>query len=261
MKKVKKEIFILLFAFVLIIGITSCSKKETPAPKQESKNEQINTGAPSVELSGKGKEIFYLKSEKTGMMCADCHSDGTNSGDAHYKYFADVFNANKRPSTYFGIYKGEEVPKTAGGADLCWTRFLKMDNPLDAEQINALNAYYETVGKGKEIKEFKFTTIAVPKPDKVKLKEDQLKIAALTGNADNGEKMFNETCTFCHSGKSEVKHVPNLFKEFEGNLKSITYHIRLGSKHMPYFPYELINDQNIADIAAFIFKKNNMTPQ
>ena len=252
--------YFLVFIFLFLIGITGCSKKDKTAPVQENKKEQNITGTPSPELSGKGKEIFYMESKTTGLKCADCHSDGTNSGDVHYKYFADIFNADKRPSTYFGMYKGEDVLKTAGGANLCWTRFLKMDTPLDADQINALNAYYETTGKGKDINEFKFTTIALPNPDKAKLKDDQTKIAALTGDYDKGEKMFNETCNFCHSDKSTVKHAPDLFKKFEGNLKSITFHIRMGSKHMPYYPYELINDQNIADLTAFILKKNNINP-
>lgn len=261
MRTIKILNYTLLTVFLLMIGITGCGKKENPVPKQETKKEQSNMTAPSEELSGKGKEIFYLESKTTGLKCADCHSDGTNSGDAHYKYFADILNADKRPSTYFGMYKGDDVSKNAGGADLCWKNFLKMDNSLDADQISALNAYYETAGKGKEVKEYKFTTIALPKPDKVKLKDDQTKIAGLTGDVDKGEKLFNETCAFCHSDKSNVKHVPNLFKKFEGNLKSITFHIRIGSKHMPYFPYEVINDQNIADVTAFIFKKNNMTIQ
>jgi cytochrome c len=259
MKTFKMLQYVLLI-ILLSISITGCSKKENPIPKQEVKKEQSTSDVTSPELSNKGKEIFYMESKTTGLKCADCHNDGTNPNDIHFKYFADIFNANKRPSTYFGMYKGEDVPKTAGGADLCWTRFLKMETPLDADKIKALNSYFETTGKGKELKEFNYTTIALPKPDKLKLKDDQIKIAALTGDVGNGEKMFNETCTYCHSDKSNVKHVPDLFKKFGGNLKSITFHIRMGSKHMPFYPYEFINDQNIADISAFILKKNNINP-
>lgn len=251
--------FILFFSFSISVIFIGCSKNDSNVQKQDNKKTENNQTAPPEELSNKGKEIFYTESKSTGLKCADCHSDGTNS-DVHYKYFADIFNANKRPSTYFGLFTGNEVQKNAGGANICWMRFLKMSDSINTEQVNALNAFYETIGKGKEIKEFKYTTIALPKPDKIKLKQDQDKIAALTGNAENGEKIYKETCDFCHSGNSDVKKVPSLFKDFEGNLKSITYHIRLGSKHMPYFPYEIINDQQIADVTAFLFKKNNINP-
>jgi len=260
MTKIKISSYFFLFSILLFTGIIGCSKKEKPSTVQDNKKEQINKDAPSLELSNKGKEIFYMKSEATGLKCADCHDDGTNSSDVHFKYFADIFNANKRPSTYCGTYKGDDVSKNAGGSDLCWKRFLKMETSLSEEQINSLNAYFETIGKGKEIKEFKFTTIALPKPDKEKLKDDQNKIAALTGDVDKGEKLFNETCNYCHSYKSNVKKVGSLFKNFEGNLKSIIFHIRMGSKHMPFYPYEIINNQSASDIATFILKKNNMNP-
>jgi cytochrome c len=86
------------------------------------------------------------------------------------------------------------------------------------------------------------------------MKEDLLKIEGMTANLQNGEKKFKETCGFCHGGKT-VKRVPSLFDEdFEGNLKSIVYHIRFGAKFMPFYSYEKISDQDAGDIADYILK-------
>ena len=247
-----KKILIIVFLFGLI-AVSGCSKSDKSS--QNIKKEITGQNTPSVELTAKGKEIFYKESDKTGLKCADCHSDGTNTSNSHTKYTADIFNANKRPSTYCGTFKGDDVSKNAGGAVLCWKSFFKMDTPLNEEQIKSLNAYFEFVGKDMEVKEFKFSTIALPKKDKAKLKEDQKKIASLKGDKIKGEKLFNETCKYCHGEKTNVKDVTSLSDDFDGDLNSIVFQIRIGSKHMPFYPYEIISDQDIADLSAFIIGK------
>jgi len=236
----KKLILAVLFTSMIF---TSCGKKEE---KTEITKEQK-----SGDLVSKGKEIFYQSSNLTGLKCADCHSDGTNSNVSNTKYFSDIIGASKRTSVFSGTITGEDVKKTGAGATICWETFLKMGKPITPEEINALNAYYESL-KG-EAKDIKYTTIALPNRDKAKLKEDQQKIEGLTANIQNGETKFKETCNFCHGGKT-VKHVPSLFEDFDGNLKSIIYHIRFGSKFMPYYSYENLSDQDIADISEYILK-------
>lgn len=222
----------------------SCSKNEQP-------KENKQTSTDNTSLQAKGKEIFYTTSNLTGLKCADCHSDGTNASNANAKYFADVIKANRRSSVFAGTISGDDIKKTGAGSSICWETFVKMGRPITTEETEALNAYFESL-QG-EVKDNKFTTIALPKPDKSKLKEDQNKIAGLTPDIKNGERIFKETCNFCHGGKT-VKHVPSLFEDFEGNLKGIVYHIRFGAKFMPFYPYEKISDQEIADIVEYIMK-------
>ncbi|MFA5011291.1 MAG: c-type cytochrome [Ignavibacteria bacterium] len=241
---------ILLAVIILSIFISSCGKKEEQSVNSEKKKD--NTESTSNDLSAKGKTIFYQASNLTGLKCADCHSDGTNTDQTNTKYFSDVIQANKRESVFAGTIIGENVKKNGGGATFCWETFSKMGRPITEEEINSLNAYYESL-KG-EVKESKYTTIALPKPDKAKLKADQIKIAGLTPDIQHGEKLFKETCGFCHGGKT-VKRVPSLFDEdFEGNLKSIVYHVRFGAKFMPFYSYEKLTDQDVADIAEYIMK-------
>ena len=72
----------------------------------------------------------------------------------------------------------------------------------------------------------------------------------------NGEADFKNNCAFCHGENSNIKKVPSLFDEFEGNVKSITYNIRFGNGSMPFYKNSVLSDQDIADISAYILKKN-----
>lgn len=243
---------LLLLVLLVSITVVSCGKKEdknelTKNPKKESTS---NSGSGS--LVNKGKEIFYQTSNLTGLKCADCHSDGTNADNSNTKYFSDIIGASKRSSVYSGMITGEDIKKKGAGSTVCWETYLKMGRPITPEEIDALNAYFESL-KG-DVKDSKYTTIAIPVQNKAKLKEDQSKITGLTPDLKNGENKFKETCGFCHGGKT-VKHVPSLFDEdFDGNLKSIVYHIRFGAKFMPFYSYEKISDQDAADIAEYILK-------
>lgn len=237
------------YAVILIsLFLFSCGKKDET---KNSSGEQIKSETNATDLVTKGKTIFYESSNLTGLKCADCHSDGTNSNNTNVKYFSDVIGANKRQSVYSGTITGDDVKIKGAGSTICWDTYLKMGRPITQDEINALNAYFESL-KG-EVKESKYTSIALPTQNKAKLKEDQNKIAGLTPNIQNGEKIFKETCGFCHGGKT-VKRVPSLFEDFEGNLKSIVYHIRFGAKFMPFYSYEKISDQDAADIAEYILK-------
>jgi len=178
-----KLLIVVLFTSLIF---TSCGKKEDKT--------EVSQNTKSGDLVSKGKELFYQSSNLTGLKCADCHSDGTNTNNTNTKYFSDIIGASKRASVYAGTISGDNVKKTGAGATLCWETFLKMGKPITPEEINALNAYYESL-KG-EVKEIKFTTIALPNRDKAKLKEDQLKIERLTANIQNGETKFKQTCNF-----------------------------------------------------------------
>ncbi len=242
------NVLVILFAVIFTVFLTSCSKKEKPEVQNETKS------APG-ELSNKGKELFYKVSEKTGLKCADCHFDGSDSASMLVRTNADIFNADKRKSVYNGMFSGDDVAKNAGGATFCWKKFIGDETPLTQEQISSLNAYYEFTGKNKPAEEFKYTSIGVPKPDKIKLKEDQTAIASLTGDKTKGQELFRQFCSSCHRKDSPVKDVPNIANNKDVNLKAIAYHIRLGSKHMPFFPYEAITNQGIADLSAFLLNK------
>lgn len=237
-----------LSLFILsIILISGCGKKDTPGSDNNKTTPKSN-----IELVKQGKDIFYAPSMVTNLKCADCHSDGTNDSNPLTKYHSNIRGANKRTETYHGKFKGDEVKNNAGGATVCWTTYLKYKDAMTPEQIASLNAYYESVLWNEEVKNSVYTTIALPAPDKEKLKAEQVEIAKLRGDKAKGEELFKSACKFCHVDGTKIKSVPSLFRDFEGNLKSITFMTRFGKKYMPFYSYESITNQDIANLSAYI---------
>lgn len=238
----------------LILAFSSCGEKKEETASKTEKQPAVKTETAEKTSNSPGKDLFYAKSKENNIACADCHGDGSNSANTLTKFFTKVNGADKRESTFLGKFKGPDVAANAGGATYCYATYMKMKTPLTAEQISALNSYYSSLPDPAGAQAYK--TIALPEKDKSKLKAAQQKIMALTADAAAGEKKFNEACGLCHGDKATVKKVPDIFDEFEGNVKSITYNVRFGDGAMPFFHEDGLSDQDLADIAAYILKKN-----
>lgn len=251
--KILRPVFLIcsLFLFSVIL-YTGCGDKKDDTSGNNTGGNNNQTG--SSELSAKGKEIFYTASTETGLKCADCHSDGSNDDKSLTKFFSPVNGVPKRTSTYHGMFKGEDVVKTAGGSTLCWERYLGYTDKMTADQISALNAYFEEIATPNDPTEVVYETIALPERDKDKLKTERDIILKLKGDPENGQKLFKEACSFCHSQDTPVKDVPNL-QEYEGNEKGVVYNARLGDEYMPFYRKDKLTDQDIADLGAFIMTK------
>lgn len=250
-------IFILVITLILIscskenkIGDTS-NKKESKDTSKKTTTTQTGSGTAAA-----GKEFFYMKSSVNNIACSDCHTDGTNASNPLTKYFSTIQGANKRTSTYNGKFTGEEVVKSAGGATICWETYLRMKNPMTEEQIKNLNDFYESVAAPNSPTEIKYESIALPTKDRSKLKEIQKVVMGLKGDPGKGEQTFNNACGLCHSENATVKKVPSILEDFEGNVKSITFNVRLGDGAMPFFKTESLTDQDIADVSAYILQKS-----
>lgn len=254
---------ILLICFVSMLSIfTSCGNKtednsaKTGEGKGKTETKETAKENTTTTQSSPGKEFFYAKSKENNIACADCHGDGTNLKNSLTKYFSNVQGADKRKSVYHGMFSGAEVSSNASGASVCWESYMKMKTPMTPEQIESLNKYYASLPNPSPVDEIKYESISLPKKDKAKLKEAQKKIMALTGDAANGEKKFEEACGLCHGANKTVKKVPDIFDEFDGNVKSITYNVRFGDGAMPFFNEGVLSNQDVADISAYILKKN-----
>jgi mono/diheme cytochrome c family protein len=242
----KKFIILLLLA-----GAFGCAKKTEQNNQTGNQTSGSTTG---TDLAVKGKEIFYMQSDVNNIKCADCHSDGTNTSNSLTQYFSNIIKADKRASTYSGMFTGDAVKQNAAGATVCYKSYLKKKEPMSQDMINALNAYYESL-PGNDTAVMVYQTIALPTRDKTKLAPLQQEIAKLTGNADNGKMLFDKACGFCHNPDSKVKKVPDLFDEFEGNYKSISYNVYLGDGQMPFYHTDKLSTQDLADLATFLTAK------
>jgi mono/diheme cytochrome c family protein len=255
MTKNKKPylIFYPLFILFLTILIISCGKRSED--DQITETDTVSEKTTETIAESPGRTIFYMKSDENNIACADCHSDGTNTDRPLTKYFSDIIGANRRDSTYHGMFIGEEVETTAGGATICWEAYLRKKTKLTGEEIAQLNEFYSSLAPDIPSAVKEYETIALPVRDKRKLRDEQKEVAALKGDPVNGEKLFNDGCTFCHGINSEVKKVPDILDDFEGNVRSVTYMVRLGDAAMPFFHKGVLSDQEIADIAAYLMRK------
>ncbi|CAN5630990.1 hypothetical protein BH10BAC5_BH10BAC5_00620 [soil metagenome] len=250
-----KKYYFVFSLFILALLVSGCNKSSTD--NKTTTSNTTTTTKSKDELVKAGKELYYKPSDKNNIACADCHSDGTNDSKPLTKIFSSIKGAAKRTSAFLGTIKKEDIEKTATGATNCWAAYEKQKTPLTDNQIASLNAYYESVSKGDEPVEIKYTTFALPAPDKSKLAPEQDAIAKLTANKENGSKLFDQTCAFCHGEKSTIKDVDNIISDWEdGNIKGVTYMTRMGKKAMPFFPVEKLSNQDIADIAAYVISLN-----
>lgn len=253
----KLEKFCLLLMLATTVLVASCGKQSNETTKQESKpkTDTVKKQSSANPLVDAGKELFYMKSKANNNSCSYCHSDGTNTGKSMTKFFSNIQGADKRTSTYLGKFTGDEVKKNAGGATVCWESYMKMKTPLTDEQINALNAFYESVAGSNPPSEIKYETIALPVKDKAKLKNEQKLVMGLKPDSQKGEELFNNSCGTCHGENHTVK-APPVLEDYDGNVKSIVYNVRLGDGAMPFFKKDVLSDQELSDIADYIMKKN-----
>lgn len=252
--KVLRPVFLLCSLLFLFSAIIYSGCSDSPDKESSGDNSSVELKTSGSELSAKGKEMFYAVSTETGLKCADCHGDGSNSAVTLTQYFSPVNGVPKRTSTYHGMITGEEVKKTAGGSTICWERYLGYTDEMTPEQINALNAYFEEIATPNDPKEIVYETLALPKPDKDKFKLQRDEIMALKGDAANGEKLFNNACASCHNAETKIKDVPNL-QEYEGDGRGVAFNMRLGHELMPFYREDKISNQDIADISEFIMTK------
>lgn len=242
--------------FIVTVLIISCGKETKPPDTKNDKDTSKKTTSNLTGGAAAGREIFYMKSAENNVACADCHNDGTNTSNSLTRYFSDIRGANKRVSTYNGKFTGAEVVSNAGGATVCWETYLRMKTPLTEDQIKSLNEFYTSIATPESEGEIKYESIALPNKDKAKLKDVQKVVIELKGDPVKGEQTFKGACGHCHAEDRTVKKVPTILEDFEGNVKSITFNVRLGDGAMPFFKTHSLSDQDIADVAAYIMQKS-----
>ncbi len=128
---------------------------------------------------------------------------------------------------------------------------------MTEDQVKALNDYYASIAVANSPEtEIKYETIALPVKDKTKLREIQKNVMSLKGDVARGEQTFTNSCGLCHGENAPIRKVPSIMEDFEGNVKSITFNVRLGDGAMPFFKTESLSDQDIADISAYVMQKS-----
>jgi mono/diheme cytochrome c family protein len=273
---VRRSLVILSVVFALCSG---CSKKDQPDPSTldtTSKSAAVDTikqspppqsTQPSVAITGlalAGQKIFYSTTYgKIKDACASCHTDGQSATkDTRLRVGHTLVGVTSRTSTWNGAFKGDALAKDAFGATMCAVMYQHKGDDIGTvmpkADIDALNAYFDAIknnsGRITSVLNIAWVTKpALHEEDKIDEKAATAaakKIMMLPGDPAAGKDVFTRSCQYCHELK-EKKVGPALAKEMD-NPRAAAKSIRCGSGAMPFYANDILSDQQVADVIAYI---------
>ncbi len=217
-----------------------------------------------------GRELFHDPTFKgtlnpksvTGLSCADCHADFDEAAkpDGLTRAGHSVIGVPHRGTAKGGMISAADFERAAGGGGFCYQHFLQKIAPakvnpkaIPEEHAEALMAYFKAISGDNKGPQFEIEML----DDDAKMAAGE-KIAAMSGDAKKGWQLFGRTCVTCHTTpfKSGIgiriigaraprdidKTVVRWAKTIRGG----------GSQLMPFYASDILSDQNIADILAFL---------
>jgi mono/diheme cytochrome c family protein len=255
---------------------SGCSKTEQSAPANTdstSKNAVVDTAKqasspePSTAITGlalAGQKIFYNTSYgKVKDACAGCHTDDQpTTKDTRLRSGQTLVGVTSRTSTWNGAFKGVDLQKNAYGATMCAVMYQHKGDDLGTAipkaDIDALNAYFDAIKNNSGAMAANLKIAWVTKPalheedniDEQAAKTAAKKIMMLPGDPAAGKALFTNTCQYCHE-MNEKKVGPALAKEMD-DPQSAAKSVRCGSGAMPFYTNDILSDQQIADIIAYM---------
>ena len=219
-----------------------------------------------------GRELFHDptfngtlsptgKRAATGLSCADCHADFDEAAepDGLIRAGHSIIGVPQRDSAKGGMISGANFARAAGGGGFCYEHFLQRVpaadvNPtaIPAEHAEALMAYFAAVSGDKKGPEFKIEMLDA----EAKAAAGE-KIAAISGDAKNGWKLYGRACVVCHPtpkkagiGSQLVRSRPP--RDIDKTIVRWATKIRGGGTLMPFYASDILSDQDVADILAFL---------
>src|SRR6185503_3524241 len=167
----------------------------------------------------------------------------------------------KRPSTWAGRYKGDALARNAYGGMLCADLFMLKAGALKPVEVEALNAYLATLETvpGAITKALTIQWPAKPPLEKEKFIDEKVAkpfvkaILQLPGDPAAGEKVFGRTCMHCHDLK--VDKIGPALKDVASEADYVVSSVRFGSGAMAFYAKDVLTDQQIADVVAYIQSK------
>ncbi|MCY3722868.1 cytochrome c [Candidatus Poribacteria bacterium] len=220
-----------------------------------------------------GRELFHDPTFKgtlkpgnrsgyaTGLSCANCHADFDEiaNPDGLIRAGHSVVGVPHRGEAKGGMIKGADFARAAGGGGFCYEHFLQRVphdkvNPtaIPAEYAEALMAYFEVISGDNKGPEFE---IAMLDADAKKAAGE--KIGAMSGDSSKGWELFGRACIVCHPAANKAGVGPQLVRsraprDIDKTMVRWATKIRGGGSLMPFYAADILSDQEIADILAFL---------
>ena len=161
---------------------------------------------------------------------------------------------------------GANFARAAGGGGFCYEHFLQnipgdKVNPtaIPAEHAEALMAYFASVSGDNKGPEFEIEMLDAD----AKAAAGE-KIAAMKGDMTKGWELFGRACVVCHPtpfkagiGSQLVRSRPP--RNIDSTMTRWATKIRGGGTLMPFYASDILSDQDIADILAFLREQMEST--
>ena len=216
-----------------------------------------------------GRELFHDPTFKgtidpakaTGLACVNCHADFDDAAnpDGLIRAGHSVVGVPHREEAKGGMIKGADFARAAGGGGFCYEHFLQRVprdkvNPtaIPAEHAEALMAYFEVISGDNKGPEFEIAML-----DNDAKKAAGEKIAKMSGDASKGWQLFGRACVVCHPTVKKAGIGPQLVRSraprnIDATMARWATKIRGGGSLMPSYAPDILSDQDIADIIAFL---------
>ena len=217
-----------------------------------------------------GRELFHDPTFKgtlnpksiTGLSCADCHTDFDEAAkpDGLIRAGHSVIGVPHRGTAKGGMISAADFERAAGGGGFCYQHFLQKIasakvNPkaIPAEHAEALMAYFKAISGDNKGPQFKIEML----DDDAKMAAGE-KIAAMSGDAKKGWQLFGRTCIVCHTTPFKAGIGIRIIgarapRDIDKTMVRWAKTVRGGgSQLMPSYASDILSDQNIADILAFL---------
>ncbi len=269
--------YALLFGVCFLFALAGCERRETAVTKDTTQSaidttkqavvpQPAKAQGPAV-ISGAaldGQKIFYSTTYgKIKVSCASCHTDGQPATvDTRWRVGHTLVGVTSRTSTWNGAFKGDALQKNAYGATMCAVMYEHkgddMATVMPQSDIDGLNAYFDAIknnpnGIKTNLKIQWATKPAIHEEDKIDEKAAAAAAKAilkLPGDPVAGKDIFGHTCAYCHS-MNEKKVGPSLDKAVK-DAQMAAKVIRCGSGAMPFYAKDILTDQQIADVVAYL---------
>lgn len=236
------------------------------AAKTDTSHQAASEGkpAPITGLAAAGQKIFYSTTYgKIKDACASCHTDGLpTTKDTRIRSGHTLVGVTNRTSTWNGQFKGDALAKNAFGGTMCAVMYLHKGNAITTvmskSDIDALDAYFEAIKNNPDavtgnIKIAWVTKPALHEDDKIDEKTANAAakdIMMLPADPAAGKDTYDRTCAYCHSMTEKKVGLP-LNKGME-TPQIGARSVRCGSAAMPFYGRDILSDQQIADVIAYI---------
>ncbi len=239
----------------------------TPQPPRiDTSHPVIGEGKPLpiAALAAAGQKIFYSTTYgKIKDACASCHTDGLpTTKDTRIRSGHTLVGVTNRTTTWNGQFKGDALAKNAFGGTMCAVMYLHKSDAIatvmSKGDIDALNAYLEAIKNNPDaitgnIKIKWVTKPALHEDDKIDEKAANSAAKAimmLPADPAAGKDTYDRTCAYCHSMTEKKVGLP-LNKGME-TPQIGARSVRCGSAAMPFYTKDILTDQQIADVIAYI---------